>query len=256
MLVSIAQQFFFMFRFRIFSISLEDWNMYLRDPFAGSRCPWPQRVRRRFPSAIGVFVVSHGNFRFTGLSWKREGACKVHSLNDFIYKKSQKTSWSCLDHILYYSQQKPVNQNWIKGTQLETLRFLERMDPLFVITFWWWWAPSKKNLPFFCYFLQGNFQICWGLFVIFCLEVYQLFLQDGLPTKNTSLSQGTLAAHIVQDEAHSISWHREDAFLNWNPAPFSPGVSGWQNRFPPPLHGFFGRNPKFSQSLLLGRFSL
>ena len=34
-----------------------------------------------------------------------------------------------------------------------------------------------------------------------CLEVYQLFLQDGLPTKNTSLSQGTLAAHIVQDEA-------------------------------------------------------
>lgn len=88
-----------------------------------------------------------------------------------------------------------------------------------------------------------------------CLEVYQLFLQDGLPTKNTSLSQGTLAAHIVQDEAQlgilndvSFSWHWKEEFLNWNPVPFGPGVPhptifGWQNRFPSPPW-IFWKEPK------------
>eukprot|EP00434_Breviolum_minutum_P023435 symbB.v1.2.020671.t1/scaffold1751.1/size103110/2 len=41
--------------------------------------------------------------------------------------------------------------------------------------------------------------------ILLLVPVYQLFLQDGLPTKNTSLSQGTLAAHIVQDEARLSS---------------------------------------------------
>ena len=32
-------------------------------------------------------------------------------------------------------------------------------------------------------------------------KVYQLFFQDGLQPKSSSISQGTLGAHIVQDEA-------------------------------------------------------
>lgn len=82
-----------------------------------------------------------------------------------------------------------------------------------------------------------------------CLEVYQLFLQDGLPTKNTSLSQGTLAAHIVQDEALLTL---EGGILELKSCPFRPGGSPpndfWlAKQIPLPPHGFFGRNPKFSQ---------
>jgi len=44
--------------------------------------------------------------------------------------------------------------------------------------------------------------------ILLLVPVYQLFLQDGLPSKNTSLSQGTLAAHIVQDEARLSSLTR------------------------------------------------
>ena len=90
-----------------------------------------------------------------------------------------------------------------------------------------------------------------------CLEVYQLFLQDGLPTKNTSLSQGTLAAHIVQDEAQLGFWmmlkHQltlEGGILelkSWNP--FGPGVPHptifrLAKQIPLPPHGFFWKEPK------------
>lgn len=40
------------------------------------------------------------------------------------------------------------------------------------------------------------------------VEVFQLFIQDGLQARSNAISEGTLGAHIVQEEAATGGLHK------------------------------------------------